>query len=196
MARAEVGGRHWDIEQKKMCCKWSSMFFFVVKKKSGNFFACRFFCMFFFWWKPRLLEKLPLSCMGLPHLISWQVIEKHRVQARGESYRSAGQSAGQSGEPGPPKTIWLEVSPRFWNESTRLTERKTAERQPCVSWNRNKYLAGSKWASRNPAGQSLDDSTQRFSSETRLETNQTLKSHGPNKMCVWNEHILDWNIYI
>lgn len=50
--------------------------------------------VFFLGWKQRLLEKLPLSCMGLPHLISWQVIEKHRVQARGDSYRSAGQSAG------------------------------------------------------------------------------------------------------
>lgn len=98
-------------------------------------------------------------------------------------------------EPGPPKLNCLEVSPIFYT-NLHITERKAAEKQPCVSWNRNKYLAGSKLASRNPAGQSLDDSTQRFSSETRLETNQTLKSHGPNKMCVWNEHILDLYIYI
>ena len=104
------------------------VFLFVVKKKGGNFFACRFFCMFFFGWKQRLLEKLPLSCMGLPHLISWQVIEKHRVQARGDSYRSAGQSAGTRA----PKNNLLGSFSKFLYESTHLTESSGIKAALCV----------------------------------------------------------------
>ena len=118
----------WTSSKKNVLQMVIHVFFLWWKKKVATFLHVVFFCMVFFGWKQRLLEKLPLSCMGLPHLISWQVIEKHRVQARGDSYRSAGQSAGTRA----PKNNLIGSFSKFLYESTHLTESSGIKAALCV----------------------------------------------------------------
>lgn len=118
----------WTSSKKNVVANGHPCFFLWWKKKVATFLHVGFLHVFFFGWKQRLLEKLPLSCMGLPHLISWQVIEKHRVQARGDSYRSAGQSAGTRA----PKTQLLGSFSNFLYESTHNWKESSWKAALCV----------------------------------------------------------------
>lgn len=72
MARAEVGGRHWDIEQKKLLQMDIHVFFFVVKKKMVATFLHVGFFAWFFLVKTKTFGKVATELYGAspPHFVA------------------------------------------------------------------------------------------------------------------------------